>query len=140
MRKDLSQRLLWSRLKTLRLKLRRVPSNLIREYPSDAATKLACAQPDFLKSVSSRAALNRACNAIPDQCCDQNRGVELSDESFRRGQRSRNAMDRIRVAIRHGGEGFKAEIDQAARFACGNSAARGVWKWIALGIISRSSL
>jgi hypothetical protein len=65
MRKDLSQRLLWSRLKTLRLKLRRVPSNLIREYPSDAATKLACAQPDFLKSVSSRAALNRACNAIP---------------------------------------------------------------------------
>lgn len=35
-------------------------------------------------------------------------------------------MYRIRVAVRYGREGFKAEVDQASRFACGNS--RGEWR------------
>ena len=57
----------------------------------------------------------------PDQGCDQDRGVELPDEGFCRGQRSRHTMDRIRVAVGYGRKGFKAEIDQTARFAGGNS-------------------
>ncbi len=53
----------------------------------------SCTQLFLLAQVSLSAASNRACNAIPT-----NGGVELSDERFRRGQRSRNAMDGIRVA------------------------------------------
>ena len=34
----------------------------------------------------------------PDQCCDQDCGVELPNERFRNRQRSRDAMDRIHVA------------------------------------------
>jgi hypothetical protein len=56
-----------------------------------------------------------------DQCCDQDRGVQLPDQCFCRGQRSRNAVDRIRIAIGYGRESFKAEIDQTGGFACCNS-------------------
>src|SRR5271169_4139168 len=56
-----------------------------------------------------------------DQCCDQDRGVQLPDQRFCRGQRSRNAVDRIRVAVGYGREGFKAEIDQTGGFPCRNS-------------------
>ena len=61
----------------------------------------------------------------PDQCCDQDRGVQLSDEGFCRGQRSRNTMYWIRVTVRYGREGFKAEVDQTGRFTCRNSRGEG---------------
>ena len=63
-----------------------------------------------------------------DQCCDQDRGIQLPDKRFCRGQRSRNAVDRIRVAIRNGRKGFKTEIDQREGSPVATPAASGVWK------------
>src|SRR2546425_6561678 len=57
----------------------------------------------------------------PDQCCDQDRGVQLPDERFCHGQRSRNAMYWIRVTVTYGREGCKTEVDQTGWFTCGNS-------------------
>ena len=54
----------------------------------------------------------------PHQCGDQDRGVQLSNERFGYGQRPRNPIYRIRVAITQGGEGGKAEVDQAGRLTC----------------------
>src|ERR1700733_11557027 len=60
-----------------------------------------------------------------DQCCDEDRGVQLPDEGFGRGQRSGNAMDWIRVTERYGREGLKAKADQTSWFACGNPHGEG---------------
>jgi len=54
----------------------------------------------------------------PDQCCDQDCGVKLSNERFCYGQRSRYAIDRTRVAVGYGRQCFKAEVNQSGRFTC----------------------
>src|ERR1700682_2638048 len=52
----------------------------------------------------------------PDQCCYQDRGIELSNQRFRRCHRSRNPMYWISVIITHAGKRGEDEEDQSAPF------------------------
>src|SRR5439155_24443146 len=77
-----------------------------------------------LRTSSSRDRISSRLSRQPDQGCDQDRSIELSDERFCRRQRSSNAMHWMNVTITHAGERGEAEVNQTARFTCRNSCER----------------